>query len=231
MQELLKKAKSNKINEPVKKEPVSQINLINSVGNYQNYEKYKTLSTPTTTLKAEDDINDLIKVLAKQNDKFKDKFFEYLIIKIWDTKQPINEYLQLNRVMSVLFGEAYHNMKSGECADYLKLRETKNSKVDAYYIDKLRKAYLDSNNPVKQRVFSEKKERLSEVSAEFDFVTVSSLLESLRVRLRSDMDRYGKLESSDSDCEKLNFSFKNGFNGLQKDDVSLKLKVKLLFKI
>ncbi len=226
MQEMLNKAKS--ASRPAADSGMeqdeaapSQERLIQSVGAYHNYDKYRTLSTATEQSPGEpaaDEMRDLIGVLAKQNDKFKTKFFECLMMKLWDTKLPINEYLQLNRLMTALFGEAYHTLEPGlsaaKQADYL------NSKADAGHVARLLRAYRDSNDPVKQRAHMEERERRAEESGEFEFVTVSSLLESLRVRQRAG------LGTSESDHHKFEFSFRNGFNGLQKDCASLALKVR-----
>ncbi len=226
MQEMLNKAKSasrpaaDSSTEQEEAAP-SQERLIQSVGAYHNYDKYRTLSTATEQSPGADEMRDLIGVLAKQNDKFKTKFFECLMMKLWDTKLPINEYLQLNRLMTALFGEAYHTLEPGVAkqADYLS--QTRNSKADAGHVARLLRAYRDSNDPVKQREHMQKRERRAEESGEFEFVTVSSLLESLRVRQRA-----AGLDSSETDHHKFEFSFRNGFNGLQGDCASLALKVR-----
>jgi len=228
MQEMLNKAKS--ASRPVADSSMeqeeaapSQERLIQSVGAYHNYDKYRTLSTATEQSPGADEMRDLIGVLAKQNDKFKTKFFECLMMKLLDTKLPINEYLQLNRLMTALFGEAYHTLEPGlsvaKQADYLS--QTRNSKADAGHVARLLRAYRDSNDPVKQRAHMEERERRAEESGEFEFVTVSSLLESLRVRQRA-----AGLDSSETDHHKFEFSFRNGFNGLQGDCASLALKVR-----
>jgi hypothetical protein len=195
-----------------------------------------------------DDMEDLVSVLAVQNEKFKAKFFKCLMTKLWDTNLPLKEYLQLNKLMSALFGEAYHRMDPDLNVNYSKINylnysSTKYSKQDAEHIVNLMKSFLDSKNPRMQEEYIKAKQ-LQKNEDDFDFVTVGSLLESLRMRKSNgdssssisspeksqfsylQSDSYKKLNSIkhqiDLNADKFDFldsnepfAFKNGFTGLQ----------------
>lgn len=267
MQEMLNKVKHQK-----NIEKVSQQSLLQSIGDYKSYDKYRTeqptlsqliepcdLSRPKAkgphlSLEAEsDDIEELISVLATQNEKFKAKFFECLMTKLWDTNLPLREYLQLNKLMSALFGEGYHKIDpdmsvSTSKINYLNYSSTRNSKEDAEHIVNLMKSYLDSKNPRMQEEYIQAKQMQRNVEDDFDFVTVSSLLESLRVRQKMDevgtagmqgpsqtnvleLESYKQLNSiklqSNLSSDRFDlfennepFAFKNGFTGLQNNNAN-----------
>lgn len=140
-----------------------------------------------------DDFKDLIQVLGRQEIEFKKKFFDCLMTKLWDTSLPINEYVQLNKLMTALFGETYHKMdlscngtghsstqsiRSGKI-DYLNLKSTKNSKVDAEYIVNLMKVYLDSKTSKKNNYKHSEKSSNENITND---LSISNLVSSLRAR-------------------------------------------------
>lgn len=53
----------------------------------------------------------MVQVLGRQDGLFKRKFFDCLMSKLWDTTLPYEEYYQLNKLMTALFGENYHKME------------------------------------------------------------------------------------------------------------------------
>lgn len=267
MQEMLNKVKNQK-----NTEKISQQSLLQSIGDYKSYDKYRTeqptlsqliepcdLSRPKPkaphlSLETEsDDIEELVSVLATQSEKFKAKFFKCLMTKLWDTNLPLKEYLQLNKLMSALFGEGYHKIDpdmsvSTSKINYLNYSCTRNSKEDAEHIVNLMKSYLDSKNPRMQEEYVQAKQMQRNVEDDFDFVTVSSLLESLRVRQKLDevgtasqqgpsqtnvleSESYKQLNSiklqSNLSSDRFDlfennepFAFKNGFTGLQNNNAN-----------
>ena len=192
-------------------------------------------------------MKDLVSVLAKQNDKFKKKFFECLMVKLWDTNLPLIEYLQLNRLMKALFGESYHKLdlkspstrsRKSSKIEYLTFSETKNSKTDAEHIVNLMRTYLDAQSPKKQAEYIQTKLMQNDEDIdETNFITVSSLLDSLRVRQKVDDNAESKRYKSLLDLNSTSkykselfdsneFSFKNGFNGLQNQELSPHIPLK-----
>ncbi len=139
-----------------------------------------------------DEFKDLIQVLAGQEPEFKNKFFNCLMTKLWDTSLPLEEYVQLNKLLTALFGENYHKMDFEDSRsikktkiDYLNLKSTKNSKLDAEYIVNLMKVYLDSKSN-KRKIETKKETVINSRENLLDDTSISHLINSLRVRQRNE---------------------------------------------
>ena len=135
-----------------------------------------------------EEFKDLIQVLSRQEPEFKKKFFDCLMTKLWDASLPTDEYFQLNKLMIALFGDNYHNFGNSQNIkntqiDYLNLKSTKNSKVDAEYIVNLMKVYLDSKSN-KRKNHSENNKSSNENLVED--LSISNLINSLRVRQKDE---------------------------------------------
>jgi hypothetical protein len=63
------------------------------------------------------DFRSLVNVLDKQDVGFKIKFFNCLMPKLWDSNLPYDEYMQLNKLMTALFGERYHELDQNLTGD------------------------------------------------------------------------------------------------------------------
>ncbi len=91
-----------------------------------------------------DDFRELVDVLERQDSEFKSKFFDCLMTKLWDTTLPYNEYIQLNKLMTALFGESYHKMDFSTMNNCFNERNAEKKHIDAENIVNLMKIYLDS---------------------------------------------------------------------------------------
>jgi hypothetical protein len=87
-----------------------------------------------------DDFKDLVSVLTRQDQDFKRKFFDCLMPKLWDTKLPYSEYIQLNKLMTALFGESYHKLDLITASSDRSKQNT--HRPDAEQIVNLMKAFL-----------------------------------------------------------------------------------------
>lgn len=67
----------------------------------------------------------LVSVLGKQDNKFKYKFFNCLMPKLWDANLPYEEYVQFNKLMTALFGEDYHTLDDSTRNLARKIRDRK----------------------------------------------------------------------------------------------------------
>ena len=197
-----------------------QKKLINSVGDYTKFDDYKLsksrpgdavdtmigLSNSSSALAMSDtlknvknevivddeDIKELISVLARQEDTFKKRFFDCLMTKLWDPRLPLQEYLQLNKLMTALFGETYHKIEANNASlpnrktskiDYLNFSSTKNSRADAEHIVNLMRAYLDTkSNPKRDQYISSK-----QIPVDKNYQSVDNLLNTLRVRQKEEV--------------------------------------------
>lgn len=125
----------------------------------------------------QEEFNDLVHVLARQDNDFKKKFFDCLMTKLWDTTLPYGEYLQLNRLMTALFGESYHKLD----LNYLQHRRQSqhpNNKMDAEQVVKLMKIYLESNSENQpQSNFIYPKEDF-----DLEYLSVGNLINTLKRR-------------------------------------------------
>ncbi|RNA13963.1 hypothetical protein BpHYR1_031327 [Brachionus plicatilis] len=123
-----------------------------------------------------DDFKDLVQVLARQDNLFKKKFFDCLMTKLWDTTLPYNEYLQLNKLMSALFGENYHKLDTSflnSCS------QSKTSKLNSEQVVNLVKMFLDSNKS--ENLPSAQNEELN-----FEYFSVANLISTLKRRQKKD---------------------------------------------
>jgi hypothetical protein len=105
---------SNEIN--VNRENISIINVVNEI-----------------------EFSELVNVLSRQSDQFKKRFFDCLMVKLWDTTLPYDEYRQLNKLMTALFGEDYHKIMTTTPFN----NEKNSKKQDAERIVDLIKGFLD----------------------------------------------------------------------------------------
>jgi len=87
-----------------------------------------------------DEFKDLVSVLTRQDQDFKKKFFDCLMPKLWDTKLPYSEYIQLNKLMTALFGESYHKLDLFTASSDRSKQNT--YRPDAEQIVNLMKAFL-----------------------------------------------------------------------------------------
>ena len=106
--------------------------------NFSNKNSRKC-STVVDNSSDDNDFNDLVKVLGRQPNNFKEKFFDCLITQIWDAKLPYSEYVQLNKLMKALFGENYHKFATNSPS------QSCENKLNAEHIVNLMRGYLDSN--------------------------------------------------------------------------------------
>jgi hypothetical protein len=109
-----------------------------------------------------DEFKSLVNVLDKQDVDFKLKFFNCLMPKLWDASLPYEEYVQLNKLMTALFGEKYHELDQStrNLAQELRRKSSFNKfdlkeqfeKSQAYEksIKRLVKEYLTSKSPSKE---------------------------------------------------------------------------------
>ena len=101
-------------------------------------------SCPSSSNANSDDFTDLVNVLTRQDQDFKKKFFDCLMPKLWDTKLPYSEYMQLNKLMTALFGESYHKMDP--VSQPVSMSRASSHRPDAGHIVGLMKAYLESTS-------------------------------------------------------------------------------------
>ena len=197
-----------------------QKKLINSVGDYTKFDDYKlsksqpgdavgtiiglsnssstltmsdTLKNVTNEIKVDDeDMKELISVLARQEDTFKKRFFDCLMTKLWDPRLPLQEYLQLNKLMKALFGETYHKIEANNASlpsrktskiDYLNFSSTKNSRTDAEHIVNLMRAYLDTKSNSQRAQYISTKH----IPVDKNYQSVDNLLNTLRVRQKEEV--------------------------------------------
>ncbi|CAF0724476.1 unnamed protein product [Brachionus calyciflorus] len=125
-----------------------------------------------------DDFKDLVEVLARQDNNFKKKFFNCLMTKLWDTNLPYSEYLQLNRLMSALFGENYHKLDMVYLDPKTSIHQPRISKYNTEHVVNLVKIFLDSNNNESRSVVSE--------DQDLEFLSVSNLINTLKRRKKHD---------------------------------------------
>lgn len=109
-------------------------------------------------------IKDLVQVLGRQDGLFKRKFFDCLMSKLWDTTLPYEEYYQLNKLMTALFGENYHKIErssphpaaaagpqhsavnnSQNMNQQQQQQQPRVNRLDAEHVVNLVRAYLDQN--------------------------------------------------------------------------------------
>ena len=147
--------------------------------------------------------------------------------KLWDTSLPMEEYVQLNKLLTALFGENYHKMnfhedssrtiKNAHKIDYLNLKSTKNSKLDAEYIVNLMKVYLDAkSNNSSGKTNKESVENSRENMLNKD-TSITNLINSLRVRQQRD--------ESSTDLSRIMPRSANNFSLINSDTYDLEDKI------
>lgn len=157
----------------------------------RNKQQQQTPPPPTPPQYSESDLNELVKVLGRQSDQFKKKFFDCLMTKLWDAKLPYNEYIQLNRLMSALFGENYHKIANTNTSPTSTSHETR---LNAEHIVGLMRMYLDSSSSSGNQVNSGKNSSnmMSDVTSnsedpqDFRFNSIASLIGMLKRKQESE---------------------------------------------
>ena len=164
-----------------KKQGLIDLNDINTKSN-DFYQSHLTSKLYDTFKEAEtnnsDDFKDLVNVLARQDEQFKRKFFDCLMTKLWDTKLPYSEYMQLNKLMTALFGESYHKL------DINFNSRRNNSKLDAEHIVNLMKSYLETKSDLSNT--SSYKKTTQEDLNELSYSTIGNLINTLKRRQKSE---------------------------------------------
>ena len=164
-----------------KKQGLIDLNDINTKSN-DFYQSHLTSKLYDTFKEAEtnnsDDFKDLVNVLARQDEQFKRKFFDCLMTKLWDTKLPYSEYMQLNKLMTALFGESYHKLD----INFNSRRNT--SKLDAEHIVNLMKSYLETKSDLSST--SPFKKTTQEDLNELSYSTIGNLINTLKRRQKSE---------------------------------------------
>lgn len=177
-----------------------------------------------------DDFKDLVQVLARQDNLFKRKFFDCLMTKLWDTTLPYNEYLQLNKLMSALFGENYHKLDTSYLSS---CSQNRANKLNSEQVVNLVKIFLDSSS-------SEKSSNVQNEDLNFEYFSVANLISTLKRRqkneplslevqnfnanfekLLSPENKNTQKKEEDLDFERIQFL--NGINSVQNSSAKVKI--------
>ena len=191
------------------KTPSSDFDDLNETReNFREAEKKLEIDITSASSKvSNDEFKSLVNVLDKQDVDFKLRFFNCLMPKLWDASLPYEEYVQLNKLMTALFGEKYHELDQStrNLAEQLRRKSSINKydlkeqfeKSQAYEnsIKRLVKDYLSSKSPSKDLdEFNDSLDFNDIIDDEQSFKTVNHLINTLKRRQLKEYQR--KLNNS-----------------------------------